>query len=343
MPRNTTNYIISGSKFYRLASKSWIGLFGTNLQNVEKSIRRIYLADAGKILNQRDLEGAEALIVAFLCEEGLYRKLFLYKIKVHVFIALHLFKKQFEEKIKYDGLDIHCDFNELCNTPIENLKLNPWWKQIDTLIKESDGWPPSERYYYIAKMVTHSSNYGIGAGMFCLNTLDKSRGKIVLQKKDAEYFLDMYHSLFPEIRRWHRQVEEQVRTTRILYNLLGYPIQFTGELETESHIKECFSAIPQSTVACITRQAFRSMFKYIVTTGCDWDLMNDCHDSYLVQCPDSTEEIHQCQSMMKEFMEINLENNKGEKFKMSSEGATGKNWGSFDSIKNPEGLKKYII
>src|SRR6266576_2124629 len=191
--RNSTQYVITGSKFFRLSSRAILNTFGTNLQNLEESTRKLYWADEGKIFNQRDQSGAEALIVAYLCRHGLFRDLFINDIKPHVFVALHLFKDVWSEKIKYEGLDLKCDISELCTTPINLLRENPWWKRIDKLIKSSDGWEPSQRYYYIAKQVCHSSNYGIRAGMFCLNTLEKSRGKIALKKKDAEYFLDMYH------------------------------------------------------------------------------------------------------------------------------------------------------
>jgi hypothetical protein len=342
-PRNTSHYIIPGTKFLRLASKAWMGTWGTNLQNIEKGMRKLYWADTGYRLNQVDQSGAEALIVAYLCREGNFRKLFLNNVKPHVFVGLHLFKDKWKEKIKYEGLDIHCDFDELCNTAIEDLKANPWWKQVDALIKSSDNWPPSERYYYIAKQVCHSSNYGIKAGMFCLNTLDKSRGKVVLKKKDAEFFLDMYHGLFPEIREWHRETEQIVRASRILYTLQGYPIQFTGALETESHIKEVLSAVPQGTVAMVTREAFVKMQSFIQDTGADYDMLGDCHDSYLTQCRDDDSEVNQCQSLMKRFIEPELTSPRGEKFNMKSEGASGYNWAPYDEKKNPQGLKEYKI
>ena len=70
-------------------------------------------------------------------------------------------------------------------------------------IASSDHWPSEERYYYIAKMICHASNYGIEPFALQLNILIKSEGTIVLTLKQAKAFLDLYHSLFPEIREWH--------------------------------------------------------------------------------------------------------------------------------------------
>ncbi len=340
-PRNSTQYIISGTKFLRLGSRSILNKFGTNLQNIEKDARRMYIADDNKLLNQRDQSGAEALIVAYLCRNGNFRELFLNNIKPHVFVALHLFRDIWKEKIRAENLDIHADIDELCNTSIANLYNNPFFKSVDKLIKSSDNWPPSERYYYIAKMVCHASNYGIRAGAFCINSLEKSRGKIVLTKKQAEYFLDMYHSLFPEIREWHREVEAQVSQTRILYNLFGEPLQFTGALNKESDFKEAISAVPQSTVAEITNIACAQFQNYVEDSGADWDLLGNGHDSILTQSPEN--ESIDCQRIMKQFIEPELGSPRGEPFKMKSEGGTGRNWGPYSEKKNPDGLKEINI
>ena len=337
-PRNSTQYVISGTKYLRLGSRSIFNLYGTNLQNIEKDARKMYLCDVGCKLNQRDQSGAEALIVAYLCRHGQFRELFLNNIKPHVFVALHLFREIWKEKIKSENLDIHADIDKLCSTSISNLRANPFFKSVDKLIKSSDNWKPSERYYYIAKMVCHASNYGIRAGAFCINSLEKSRGKIALTKKQAEFFLDMYHSLFPEIREWHREVEQQVLSTKMLFNLFGEPIMFTGSLEKENDFKEAISAVPQSTVGEITNVACMKFQNYVEDTGMNWDLLGNCHDSFLTQSPE--DESVECQRVMKEFIEPELTSPRGEKFKMKSEGGSGYNWGPHDEKKNPRGLQE---
>lgn len=338
--RNSTMYGIAGSKFMRLSSKAILDIWGTNLQNIERGMRTMYIADEGKKLLQRDQAGAEALIVAYLCKDGNFRSLFLNGIKPHIFVALHVFKDELQEKIKHEGLDIKCDLNELLPIPIPELTKHPWWKSVSKLIKDSDDWSASERYYYIAKQICHSSNYGIAAGAFCLNTLIKSQGRIVLQKKDADKFLGIYHGLFPEIRDWHRRTEAQLRATRTLFTLQGYPLYFSGDLENERYLKEAFSSVPQSSVAIITHVAYTSMQHFIETSGVDWDLLNNCHDSYLMQFPDSSIEQEQIVKVSGEFLEQDLVSPSGEKFKMKSEVKVGYNWGNFHEEKNPNGLRE---
>lgn len=344
--RDTTQYLIHGSKYSRLASRMLFNTIGGNLQNKDDSLKRIYCADEGKLLNQRDQSGAEALIVAYLCRDGNYRALFKNGIKIHVFVALHVFADVWAIEMEKEGLDIQCNIDELLVTDIPLLKDNPWWKPLDNLIQDSDEWDPERRYYYIAKQIAHSGNYGATHFMLALNTLEKSRGRIVLSTKDSKKFLEMYHTLFPEIQDdFQAFVRYTVEETGVLYNLLGEPIHITGVRhgdQAKSYWKEWYSAIPQSSVAMITRRAVIRMQEFIDSTGVDWDILpGDTHDSFLVQSPEN--EYEQCQKVMKEFIEPKLTNFKGEEFQMKSAGASGYNWSKYHKVDNIHGLKKVEI
>jgi len=142
-------------------------------------MRKIYYADDGKLLCQVDQSGAEALIVAYLCRAARFRDLFLNRVKPHVFVAMNVFLEKWQILCKdVDVLDFSI-------TPIKELTQKGGWKALDAVIKDSDNWKPSERYYYIAKMICHASNYGMKGGAFQLNVLEKSRGQIVLSRKQA--------------------------------------------------------------------------------------------------------------------------------------------------------------
>lgn len=339
--RNSTCYSIGGTNTFRLASHKIFGKWGTNLQNLEKYLRKIYWADPGKILVQVDQAGAEALIVAYLCKSGNFRDLFLNDVKPHVFVGLHLFKNIWQEKINKNKIDIKCDISEICSLSIPQLKYHIFWKELDAIIKSSDNWSAQERYYFIAKQVCHSSNYGIGPSRFVLNTLEKSRGKIVLTKKQAEEYLTFYHSLFPEIREWHAEVKAQLEATGYLYNLFGFPRYFhkNGKYE-ETMFKEAYAFNPQSTVGTITNIALTKLQDFIEISALDWDILANGHDSYLAQCP--IKEVNDCVSIMTDLINMELKAN-GESFRMRSEAAVGLNWSTYDPIKNPEGLKTFSI
>jgi DNA polymerase I-like protein with 3'-5' exonuclease and polymerase domains len=343
LPRNTTLYNIAGTITFRLASKAITRNFkthetwGTNLQNIAKDLRKIYVPDDGKIFVQVDQSGAEALIVAYLCEDGKFRSLFLNNVKPHVFVALHLFSDIWSKKLNEYSGDIKLDITELTSCDIPSLQNHAHWKAVDSLIKSSDNWVAAERYYYIAKQVCHSHNYDISPSAFQMNVLEKSGGRIALTKKQAQDYGAFYFSLFPEIKAWHRQVARQVEQTRMLFNLQGYPIYFSGVINEKS-LKENYARIPQSTVACITRTATIRLQEFIEQTGLSWDILADTHDSYLCQCP--VDEASECRKVMQQFMNQKLVSPRGEEFNMKSEAAVGFNWAPYKKGTNEQGMRE---
>lgn len=353
-PRSTTIYKLGGTETLRASSAAFLEIFGGNLQNISDEMRRLFWADEGYKLVQVDQSGAEALIVAYLCTHGKFRDLFLNNVKPHVFVAMNMFLDIWIKKCH------DLDVVSFANTPIPELKTREGWKTLDALIKESDKWKPQERYYYIAKMICHASNYGIRGNAFRLNVIEKSKGKIVLTKQQADTYLAKYHALFPEIQRWHREVEQQLQLTGVLYNLQGFPRVNTGKLD-DYNMKDWYAFAPQSTVGLITHKEITNEQTFINVCnnktpvkklngevdealqrfgliGKRWTLLNNCHDSSLTQVPDGEE--RECAAVKRFFMQQNLVNFRGEKFQMKSEAAVGRNWGKYKKDKNEEGMKE---
>jgi hypothetical protein len=154
--RNTCSYAIAGTNTFRLSSKKVLNNWGGNLQNIEKSVRKIYIPDDGMMFVQVDQSGAEALIVAYCGVAGKYRDLFIHGVKPHTYLALRLFKHVWPHKMMENKLITNLsDFNidEIINTPIAQLKNHPDWKNLAALIKDSDDWSLTERYYFLANIL----------------------------------------------------------------------------------------------------------------------------------------------------------------------------------------------
>lgn len=317
-------------------------------------MRKIYWADDGKVLVQVDQAGAEALIVAYLCRPGRYRDLFLNNIKPHVFVAMTVFLDKWRILCK----DLNVD--DFARTPIAELTKKQGWSTLKKIIADSDNWSPQERYYFIAKMIVHASSYGMKGGTFQLNVLEKSRGQIVLTLKQSSAFLQGFHSLFPEIQEWQREVGGLLREYGVIYNLFGYPRFVTGRFD-ESDYKEWLAFGPQSTVGCITHIEITQEQQYIEVTNrcntvqpvgklpepitycldtwgsqpCDWDILANTHDSSLTQCP--PDDAMRLVRVKTHLMCQELTSPRGEKFRMRSEAQMGRNW-SPKKDTNPEGL-----
>lgn len=337
-PRITTLYN-HNPKTFRLGSRALFKNrtifkgFGTNLQNVPKGLRNIILADPGKILLQVDQAGAEALIVAYLVRgDGKFRQLFTSKIKPHSFVALHVFARIWQEKLAIaDG-----EYAEIQSLDPKELRSHPRYDTLFELIKSSDGWPAKERYYFIAKMLCHALNYGLKGPTFALHVLQKSDGALNLTTRQATEYCEFYHGLFPEIREWHGHIVENLRGSMILRNLFGYPRLFTG-LWGDELFKEAYAFIPQSTVGCITHKAITGLQNIIEADNLDWDILQNGHDSMLVQAPEN--DWKSCAKAMQNLIEADLVSPDGTKFKMRSELQIGHNWGP-KSDYNPEGMEE---
>jgi len=327
-PRSSCTYKLGGAETFRASSAKILGLYGGNLQNVAKGLRKYYLADPGKLLCQVDQSGAEAKIVAYLARKGKYRKLFDCGIKPHSYTAMTVFLKSWEE--------IMCeDLSEFIKAPIEDLKLLPKYKKLFQLIKESDDWPGRKRYYFIGKKLVHASSYGMKGPTFALSVLTESEGSIRLSVKDANHYLDTFHAMFPEIHQWHMETEATYKRDKCLRNLFGFPWHKKGTLSDEL-LRKLYAFVPQSTVGCITHIAVTRMQEYIEENKLDWDILNNMHDSYLVQAPET--EIRECARVMQACMNQDLVSLRGEHFKMASSASIGKNWGPFKAGCNEEGL-----
>ena len=301
----------------------------------------MYISDPGKVFVQVDQSGAEALIVAYLCRNANFRKLFINGIKPHVFVALHIFADVWKRKLIEHNYPLSEGFSidELLAMPIEKLRSHPDWGNLDHCIKDSDNWSLQERYYYLAKQACHSGNYGITAPTFRLNVLAKSGGKVVINKEDAEKFVNTYNALFPEIKEWHDQTRRQVEMTGMLFNLHGHPYSITTYNILESAWKELYAWVPQSTVGMITNIAYANLQEYIEQNKRQWDLLANTHDSYLVQCPVGEEQ--ECSAIMKQFMNQKFKSPvDGAEFSMKSESQAGLNWSPAKKGYNQEGLKE---
>ena len=350
-PRTTCGWKVGLTKSFRNASSKLWSEYGTNLQNQPDDLRRIYLADSSKLLVQADQAGAEALIVAYEAPKGNYRSLFEYNVKVHSWLAMQLFYHYWITNTPYD-------VPHLCSLNISDLAQNPQWKDLAGVIKSSDGWEPKKRFYFIAKMVVHASSYGMRGPTFQVNVLKKSRGAIVLTRKQADEFLEKFHSLFPEIHLWHDRVRQTIIATRTLTNLFGYPRYFAGHFD-DTLWKDAYSWVPQSTVGCISNIQFCNEQDYIEVHNKDWDLLNNCHDSTLTQAP--IDEVMEAATVKKQGMEVDLVSTTGVAFKMKSEVSVGSNWAKFNDdcsncykakkecqcsnyeAVNPEGMKEIKI
>ena len=322
-PRNTTQWNLSGTTTFRLSSSAWFDK-GTNLQNPSPNVIDIYKPEDGYCFVQRDQSGAEALIVAYETGGGNLLRLFQVGVKPHVFVAMHRFAAYWREFLQID-------ISVYLASSIDDLPKLPRWKELAEAIKSD------ERKYHIGKMLCHASNYGMEANTFKTNVLEQTDGQLVLTTKEAAELLASYHELFPELRRWHERVKEELRRTRTLRNLFGYPRYFT-KAWCDKFVKEAIAFVPQSTVGTITNLALTELQADIERNKRNWHIFNNKHDSYAAMVP--LDETAEAVKVMGVYLERDLVSSLGVAFKMRSEAQVGMNWAKYHKEHNPLGMKE---
>jgi hypothetical protein len=330
---------------FRLGSRALLKFgagtgWGTNMQNWGKHTRECVIAPPGCLLFQIDQAGAEALIVAYLCRNARFRSLFLNKIKPHVYVAMRIAPKHWAERL---GLP---DISDYLQSPIAELKNLHHWKDLETLIKDSDSESnPQKRFYYIGKTCCHLLNYDAKPAQFQLSALIKSEGALAFTMEQSNYYHRLYREeLFPEIGDYHVDtVKELAVNGRILRNLFGYPRVFNGAWDRET-FKQAYAFRPQSTVGVLTLIAQTE-----ITARLDnkedklrgVSILQNGHDSLLGCAPEDS--VLGVVRELVPHMQRDLVNQRGEHFKMGVGVSIGRNWGTFDEKKNPDGLREIKI
>jgi hypothetical protein len=307
----------AGTKSYRTSARMLFGDYGGNSQNVPESVRKYLVPDPGYEIGQVDQGGAEALIVAYLCEPGAYRELFECGIKPHTYLALNIFTDKFRGQYPRDRYQFR--------RPSELTQL-PEWSKLNKFISKD---PSNDVEYSLGKMTAHAKAYDMKAPTFRLNVLEKSGGRINLTLQEAKMFLETYERLFPEVLEWQNATERTVMETRKLYNLFGFPREFTGRMNHEL-LREALSFVPQSTVGCLTSIAITELQNEIETQDWPCDILANVHDAIVEQHnPDIRSNV--LKFIQKSFGRP-LVTPKGETFYMKSSAMYGTSWAKEDMI-----------
>lgn len=133
----------------------------------------------------------------------------------------------------------------------------------------------------LGKKSGHGANYAMGANTFmdsCLKEMD-----LVIDKKMATRVLESYHKLFPQIRKWHEQINNEVTTRRKLTNPLGLERYFYGRVDSNT-MREAYAYRPQSTIPMVTNHLILALCEQRKLSKLKFELFMQVHDSCILAC-----------------------------------------------------------
>jgi DNA polymerase-1 len=265
--RMRTSYNIAGTTTGRWSSSFSAFGTGTNLQNIEESLRSCFISDHGMKMAYLDAAQGESRVVGA--------------------IEWNLFKDGRYLDACESG-DLHTNVAKLCwpglgwtGDPIQDRHLaeQPFYRHYD--------------YRFMCKKIGHGTNYG-GKPY----TLAK---QAKIDQRAIEDFQPKYFIAFPAHQRWHGWVRQQLQTTGQLTTLTGRRRYFFGRRDDDETFRQAVAYDPQGSLGDILNRGMLNVFR-----ANDCQLLMQIHDAILVQYPERQEDeiIPKIQSQLRQHIEL---------------------------------------
>lgn len=300
-----TSYNIAGTNTGRFSSS--FSEFGTggNLQNVEESLRSIFIADPGYKFAKFDAKSGESYCVGAvewnLFNDGRYLD-------------------------AVESGDIHTAVARICWPAL------PWTGNLK-LDKEIAEQPYYRHYTYrfMCKKLGHGSNYGGQPKTLA----EQSK----LPEPVVRDFQPKYFRAFPSHIRWQAHVDTTLRRVGHLTTLTGRKRWFFGRRNDPATLREAIAYDPQGSLADVVNRAMLRIWRWAKANHLPIYVVLHDHDALTIMYPEEMEDevVPKLMEMLVE--EVPLAN--GRAMKIPYDCAVGWNKGKYDARENPEGLRDY--
>lgn len=318
--RMRSNFNIAGTNTGRLASSFSDYGTGTNLQNVDRELRSVFISDPGWKLGNLDLEQGDARNVGAIC--------------------WNLFVEDMGESFAGSYLDA-CESGDLhtyvCRMSRPDL---PWTGDLkaDKKIAEQIAYR-QDSYRQLAKKLGHGTNYYGTPRTMAKHTKVATP---VIQEFQIKYFgafpvIGHWDRKDPEalkLPNWHNYVRRQLAESHSLTTIFGRRRQFFGRSFDDTTLREAIAYEPQSMTADEIDTGILNLWRSNKVR-----LLIQVHDSILFQYRE--EEEDEVVPWALEALKTKLVLERGRDFVVPTEAKIGWNWGDYDAEKNPDGLKKW--
>ena len=305
--RMRTSYNIAGTTTGRFSSSLSDFGTGTNLQNIEERLRRVFVADPGYKFAYIDLEQAESRLVGAIewnlfedgryldaCESG----------DLHTSVC----RLAWADALSWTG-DLKRD---------REVAEQPFYRQ--------------HSYRHMAKVLGHGTNYNGKPFTMAKHT------KLDTQLIAA--FQHKYFTAFPAHQRWHARVASDLIQHGYLDTLTGRRRWFFGRRNDDTTVREAIAYNPQGSVGDILNRGMLNVWRLGIV-----QLLLQIHDAILIQYPEHLED--EVLPKVLKTIQVPVELNKDRVLVIPSEAQVGWNWAKADDKKkffkdgNPDGLKGY--
>lgn len=249
--RLRTSYNIAGTSTGRFSSSFSIFGTGGNFQNVEESLRSIFIADRGMKMAKCDAKSGESFCVGA--------------------IIWNLFKDSRYLDACETG-DPHTATARICWPDL------PWTNDIkrDKAIAEKPYYR-HHSYRFMCKKLGHGTNYKGKPAQLALEAK--------VEQDLVEDFQPKYFKAYPGILRWHAVYERYLEVDGYIVSLTGRKRYFFGRRDSPETLREAMAYDPQGSLADIVNTGMLQVWHARNVTL----YMHD-HDAITVQYPEEMED-----------------------------------------------------
>lgn len=304
--------------------------FDPNLQNIPRGggldqfVKDIFVAPQGFLFWERDFSAIEAVLVGYFAGSPAYIRFA--KLGVHDFLASHMLGRPAD--LSWSNEDLRAFFKDI---------------KTNHRVKRDE-----------AKRVVHGSNY-----MMTPRRMHELYPETFTTTKQAAELQGLYFDLFPEIRKWHRDICIRVDGSKrrsgedvanpdpwtlgvcFARNPFGYVHRFYNVLDWErignewvhsfgEDAKRLVSFLPQSTAAAIIKASAKRLYYEFPWVGETLRLL--IHDSILGESREG--DIERCLEISQLVMEAPIPElpldptwEMGEYLTIGTEAKVGRSWG----------------
>jgi len=300
------NFNLAGTNTGRVSSSFSDFGTGTNLQNIDRNLRYVFVPEPGKAFINLDLEQADPRNIGALVWDMFYET------RGAEFAGAYL--------DACESGDLH---TLVCRMAWPELP----WGNNPANFRAIANQTAYRTYSYrdLAKKLGNGSNYLGQPGTMAMHT------KVPVEQIAA--FQRNYFAAFPCIPAWHKETIRRLQTTGSLTHLLGRRRYFFKRLDAQSTINAAIAYCPQGMTGDEINLGILNLWR-----DPRFELLVQVHDSILLQV-DQTQ-LNELVPLAIELLKVEITLAGGRKFHAPVEAKVGWNWGDFGPD-NPYGLAKW--
>lgn len=309
--RLRTGFNIAGTSTGRLSSAHDNFGEGRNLQNVDRALRRMFVASKGKRLCNIDLEQADSRNIGATCWNA--------------------FVETFGEAFAGAYLDA-CESGDLHTNVTRMIWPElPWGTSPERAIADQIFYRDFS-YRDMSKRGGHGTNY--------VATPPTMATHLHITRAIAEEFQRKYFGAFPEIKELHKWVANELAASSIMVTIWGRQRTFFDRPNEAKTIRDAVAYLGQSATADEINYGLLRLHQDAVRFP-GLRLLIQVHDSILFEYPEEMED--EVVPWAIERLTVSRELKRGRPFAVPCEAKVGWNWGDRDKEgkRNPDGLVKW--